>query len=420
MHLCHHSLVWLALYCRLGAAITNFTECIDQGNHVSLDMPIRCLDSKTGKFFFGDVNQISMKLNALEKVENLGEIRHETPFLNDYHILHWNATIKSLACYDVLFLTHLLLWNIYYTGNVKSSAPKRTNTNDERENPGSFKCRKGVSTQWHTEHLHQGTNRWPGVLCESIKPHHKNHCLSFCGHCSKKTGRRVAAYNSGPGCRCYSATQARKITLITNDWDFCVSSKTKVKNIGRNHTKGDISNAPFLTLNCPVKTLYSRTCWAESARQNCVQYAPDEVQCLRQAVRLRSHNNIPTNLLLLAQKVTAISSATFSRWRDSVQGSLVHRFDSTNRFHKNARHTTWSWQRCLISRTCIGCICHAWRISHRLITRGNCAGRASREDTRRKVREWRRYPVHVHVIDTPTLSEKLEKHLGRCVWYLFI
>lgn len=228
MHLCYHSLVWLALYCRLGAAITNFADCIDQGNHVSLDMPIRCLDSKTGKFFFGNMSQISMKMNALEKAENLG--------------------------------------------NVKLPAE----TNDEREHAGSFKCRKGVSTRWHTEHLHQGTNRWPGVLCESSEPHHKSQCLSFCGRCTKKTGRRVAAYNFGPGCRCYSATQARKITLVANEWDFCISSNMKAKNIGRNHTKSDIGKQPFLTLNCPVKTLYSRTCWAESARKNCVQYAPDE------------------------------------------------------------------------------------------------------------------------------------------------
>ena len=86
MHLCRDSLVWLLLcwthfHLGLGAEITNFTECINQGNHMSLDMPIRCLDSKTGKLFFGDVNQIYMKLNMLEKIDRAGEIRHETPCL---------------------------------------------------------------------------------------------------------------------------------------------------------------------------------------------------------------------------------------------------------------------------------------------------------------------------------------------------
>ena len=73
MHFCHH-IVPLFVLCGtyfplvLGGMVNNFTECIKEGNYMLLDMPVRCLDSKTGKLFFGDVKQIYMQSKMFETV----------------------------------------------------------------------------------------------------------------------------------------------------------------------------------------------------------------------------------------------------------------------------------------------------------------------------------------------------------------
>lgn len=77
-----------------------------------------------------------------------------------------------------------------------------------------------------------------------------------------------------------------------------------------------------------------------------------------------------------------------------MHGSLLHCFDSTNHFH-NARHTTWSWRRCQIWRTCTICISRACRTSRPLAVQGTYVGRASHEDNKQEVREWWGYTLRM-------------------------
>ena len=170
----------------------------------------------------------------------------------------------------------------------------------------NLKCRTGYSTKWHTEYKNQGTTRYPGVMCQNNRRHHLGHCISFCQQCTRRLGRHVAGFNFGPGCRCYSASQVRQVQLTGTGWDFCTRSKgnkavskspqapragnsnqAKIKHpLSPNATASKKDTKAFHTSNCPVKTLYARTCWAESARKHCTKFPP---QMVVSRLRARMH-----------------------------------------------------------------------------------------------------------------------------------
>lgn len=249
-------LCWAQFPPALGGAVTNFTECVDEGNHVLLDMPVRCIDAKTLRVYLGDVKQVYGRPNIFQTVAEREAARIA---------LEPKTTTQAQV----------------------SQAPNGHGNSN-------LKCRTGYSTKWHTEYKNQGTTRYPGVMCQNNRRHHLGHCISFCQQCTRRLGRHVAGFNFGPGCRCYSASQVRQVQLTGTGWDFCTRSKgnkavskspqapragnsnqAKIKHpLSPNATASKKDTKAFHTSNCPVKTLYARTCWAESARKHCTKFPP--------------------------------------------------------------------------------------------------------------------------------------------------